>query len=266
MTKRRRRHRQVVVSALDLPRGLVATRRTNEHGSVFLFVATEVSKEVLIRPPGVYRPQADTWLLVDAIREAAPPRGARVLDVGSGTGALSVAAARAGAGDVLAVDVSRRAALATWFNTAVRGLPVRVRRGDALEVAAAGRLFDVIVANPPYVPCERPTPPDRGRSRAWDAGPAGRAMVDRVAALAPILLAPGGMVLIVHSHLCGVDRTLHQLRGGGLKASVVARHIEPFGPVLRGRVAFMEDHGLIDVGQRHEELVVIRGDRLERAA
>lgn len=137
----------------------------------------------------------------------------------------------------------------------------RVRRGDALEVAA-GRLFDVIVANPPYV---RPTPPDRDRSRAWDAGREGRAIVDRVTALARLLLAPSGMVLIVHSHLCGVDRTLHWL-GGVLKASVVARHIEPFGPVLRGRVALREDDGLIDVGQRHEELVVIRGDRFERAA
>lgn len=220
---------------------------------------------MLIRLPGVYRPQADTWLLVDALRQAAIPDGARVLDVGSGTGALSVAAATAGAREVLAVDVSRRAALTTWCNARVRGLPVQARWGDALEVAA-GRLFDVIVANPPYVPCELPSPPGRGRARAWDAGREGRAMVDRVAALAPLLLAPGGMILIVHSQLCGVDRTLHQLRGGGLKASVVARHIEPFGPVLRGRVAFLEDDGLIDVGQRHEELVVIRGDRLERAA
>lgn len=203
--------------------------------------------------------------MVDALRQAAIPDGARVLDVGSGTGALSVAAATAGAGEVLAVDVSRRAALATWCNATARGLPIQVRWGDALEVAA-GRLFDVIVANPPYVPCELPSPPGRGRARAWDAGREGRAMVDRVTALAPLLLAPGGMVLIVHSQLCGVDRTLHQLRGGGLKASVVARHIEPFGPVLRGRVAFLEDGGLIDVGQRHEELVVIRGDRIERAA
>ncbi|HEU5475903.1 MAG TPA: HemK2/MTQ2 family protein methyltransferase [Actinophytocola sp.] len=220
---------------------------------------------MLLRPPGVYRPQADTWLLAKAIEQAALPSEARVLDIGAGTGALSVAAARAGAAEVTAVDVSRRAVLATWFNTAVRGLPVRVRRGDALDVAA-GRRFDVILANPPYVPCERPDVPDAGPRRAWDAGLDGRAMVNRVTALAPLLLAPRGLILIVHSQLCGVDRTLHQLRGGGLKASVVARAIEPFGPVMRGRVDFLERAGLIEPGQRHEQLVVIRGDRTEPPA
>jgi release factor glutamine methyltransferase len=217
---------------------------------------------LLLRPPGVYPPQADTWLLAEAVRQATLPRGVRVLDVGPGTGALSVAAARAGAAEVLAVDLSRRAVLATWLNTSLRGLPVRVRRGDALEVAA-GRRFDVILANPPYVPCEQPDPPQTGRARAWDAGLDGRAVVDRMTALAPLLLARRGVIMIVHSALCDVDRTLHQLRGGGLKASVVARRIEPFGPVLRGRVGFLERRGLIGPGQRHEELVVIRGDRTE---
>lgn len=219
----------------------------------------------LLRPPGVYRPQADTLLLAEAVRQAALPGGVRVLDIGPGTGALSIVAARAGAAEVLAVDVSRRAVLATWLNAGIRGLPVRVRRGDALDVAA-GRRFDVILANPPYVPCERPDPPRVGRARAWDAGLDGRAMVDRVTALAPLLLDRRGTILIVHSALCDVDRTLHQLRGGGLKASVVARHIEPFGPVLRKRAQFLERRGLVEIGQRHEELVVIRGDRTARAA
>ena len=218
---------------------------------------------LLLRLPGVYPPQADTWLLANAVAQAAIPSDASVLDIGPGTGALSVAAFRAGAADVTAVDVSRSAVLATWLNTTVRGLPVRVRHGDALDVAA-GRRFDVILANPPYVPSARADVPSRGRARAWDAGTDGRAMLDRVTALAPLLLAPRGLILIVHSALCGVDRTLHQLRGGGLKASVVARHIEPFGPVMRGRVSLLERGGIIELGQRQEELVVIRGDRTER--
>jgi release factor glutamine methyltransferase len=219
---------------------------------------------LLLRTPGVYPPQADTWLLSKAVRQAGIRKQASVLDIGSGSGALSIAAVRAGAAQVLAVDVSKPAVLATWLNTALRGLPVRVRWGDGLELAAGCR-FDVILANPPYVPCERPGIPDHGRERAWDAGTDGRAMLNRVTALAPLLLAPGGLILIVHSALCGVDRTLHQLRGGGLKAAVVARHTEPFGPVMRGRVDFLEERGLIEAGQRHEELVVIRGDRTERA-
>ncbi|MFL6143751.1 MAG: HemK2/MTQ2 family protein methyltransferase [Labedaea sp.] len=213
---------------------------------------------MLMRLPGVYRPQADTWLLAEALRQAAIPRGARVLDVGPGAGWLSVVAARAGAGQVLAVDVSRPAVLTTWLNARLRGLPVRVAHGDAIDVAA-GRRFEVILANPPYVPA------DRQRHRAWDGGADGRIMLNRLTAVAPLLLAPGGMILLVHSGLCGVERTLRQLRGGGLKASVVARRTEPFGPVLRGRTDFLERAGLIGAQQRHEELVVIRGDRTERA-
>jgi release factor glutamine methyltransferase len=213
----------------------------------------------LLRPPGVYRPQGDTWLLARALRLAGVRPGGAVLDVGCGTGALSVLASATSPRSTTAVDLSRRAVLAARFNTAVRGLGVRVHRGDALEVAA-GRTFDLILANPPYVPGVSGEP--RGRRRAWDAGVDGRAMLDRLCALAPILLAPGGILLTVHSVLCDVDRTLHQLRGGGLKASVVARADEPFGPVMRGRERRLRALGLIDDGQQAEELVVVRGDRI----
>jgi release factor glutamine methyltransferase len=153
---------------------------------------------------------------------------------------------------------------ATWVNALVRGVPVRVRRGDAWKLTA-GRRFDLILANPPYVP-SRQVPPRRGPARAWDAGTDGRVMLDRVTALAPLLLNERGVILIVHSGLCGVDRTLDQLRDGGLKAAVVARRTEPFGPVMRSRTDFLERAGLIQAGQRHEELVVIRGDWTERVA
>ncbi|QLY28765.1 hypothetical protein [Nocardia huaxiensis] len=66
---------------------------------------------------------------------------------------------------------------------------------------------------------------------------------------------------MVHSALCGTDRTLHRLRDSGLEAAVVARALIPFGPVLRRRAGWLTARGLIDPGQRDEELVVIRADR-----
>lgn len=214
----------------------------------------------LLRLPGVYRPQADTWLLAQALYNAAIPAGARVLDLCTGTGALAVAAARAGAGHVTAVDISRRATLAARFNTLIRGLPVRVERENALTLSG-GRQFDVVLANPPYVPCEQQELDPRGASRAWDAACDGRALLDPLCSIAPRVLSPGGILLIVHSVVCGVETTLDLLRQEGMKAAVVARRMEPFGPVMLRRIALLERQGLIEPGQRYEQLVVIRGDR-----
>lgn len=216
----------------------------------------------LLRPYGVYRPQGDTWLLARALSQAGIRPGADVLEVGCGAGALSILAARTRPRAQTAVDVSHRAVWATRFNTMVRGIRVRVERGDAFD-RVAGRRFDLILANPPYVPGE-PAVPCQGPSRAWNAGADGRAVLDRLCAAAPRLLAPAGTLLTVHSTLSDVDATLRLLRGGGLKASVVARADEVFGPVMRERAQALRDQGLLAPDQHHEELVVIRADHEER--
>lgn len=212
----------------------------------------------LTRLPGVYPPQHDTWLLASALSAAGIPPGADVLDLGCGTGALSVVAARSAPRTITAVDVSRRAVWAARINTRLRGIRASFACGDAFE-RVAGRTFDLILANPPYVPGTARAP--RGRHRAWDAGVDGREVLDRLCANAPLLLAPGGTLLVVHSGLCDEEKTVRQLRGGGLKAAVVARAEEPFGPVMRARRDRLVELGLVTPEQRVEELVVVRGDR-----
>ncbi|MCF2533443.1 HemK2/MTQ2 family protein methyltransferase [Yinghuangia soli] len=211
--------------------------------------------------PGTYRPQGDTWLLVAAYLEGGFGDARRVLDVGTGTGAVALAAARTGGTGrrVTAVDISRRAVWSARVNGLRRRLRLRVRRGDLLEPVAAER-FDLVLANPPYVPATSPEAPHRGPERSWDAGRDGRLLLDRLCRGVPGILRPGGTVLIVHSSLCGVPRTLRLLRTAGLRARVVARRTQPFGPVLTARAPYMESCGIIEPGCREEELVVIRGD------
>ncbi|MCF6525842.1 methyltransferase [Streptomyces sp. JJ36] len=216
----------------------------------------------LLQPRGVYGPQGDSYLLRDALMKASVPQGAQVLDVCTGTGLIAMVAARLGARRVHAVDTCYRAVLTARGNARLNRLPVRVEHGDFRFCRAAGRRYDVVTANPPYVPCPGPGGAARGPARAWDAGPDGRRHLDLLCAMAPRLLAADGTLLLVHSALCAPHRTLRLLGEAGLKASVVARRRQPFGPVLTARAAWLAEQGLIERGQREEDLVVVRADRV----
>lgn len=108
----------------------------------------------------MYAPQEDTALLAGALSEEPLLPGADVLDVGTGTGALALEAARRGT-RVTAVDVSWRAVCSARLNAWRERLPVRVHRGN-LFAPVHGQSFDLILTNPPYVPAPRLT--------VWAAG------------------------------------------------------------------------------------------------
>ncbi|MQY27781.1 methyltransferase [Nocardia aurantia] len=210
---------------------------------------------IVFRAPGVYRPQSDTEMLLRAVG-AAVPEGGRVLDVGTGSGALTVAALRSGAGRVTAMDISRRALLSARLNSLRWWGRVELLHGDIRLVHPRGR-YDLVLANPPYVPaCAADD--IRRDARAWAAGPTGRSVLDPLCRLLPRLLRESGTGLIVQSALADPDRTVEMLTDGGLDAAVAARSTIAFGPVLRSRSKWLQATGLIEPGQRAEELVVIR--------
>ncbi|MFE9675526.1 HemK2/MTQ2 family protein methyltransferase [Streptomyces sp. NPDC006259] len=205
----------------------------------------------------MYAPQEDTDLLAGALSEEPLSPGSDVLDVGTGSGALALEAARRGT-RVTAVDVSWRAVYAARWNAWRAGLPVRVVRGNLFE-PVRGRTFDLVLANPPYVPAPSGGAP-RGPARAWDAGGDGRLVLDRICREAPGLLRPGGVLLLVHSALSDPDRTVRHLRAAGLKAAVTRRRRIPFGPVLRSREQWLRHRGLLSADENNEELVVVRAE------
>ena len=157
-----------------------------------------------------------------------------------------------------AVDVSRRAVWAVRLNARLNRVRVDARRGDLLD-AVPGERFDVICANPPYLP-EAPGELPRGRApRHTEAGPAGRAFLDRIVAAAPAHLAPGGVLLVVHSSVNGEAATLERMRAAGLDASVAVRRRGPLGPLLAARAPLLERRGLLAPGEREEDVLVMRG-------
>jgi release factor glutamine methyltransferase len=213
----------------------------------------------IITVPGVFQPRSDTWMLIRAVTEHTLPSGARVLDLCTGSGAIGVAAALRGAA-VTAVDVSRRALLSAWLNARANGVTVRTRHGD-LFAAVAGERFDLIVANPPYLPAAGDELPSAGPTRAWDAGRDGRALLDPICDAAHDHLRPGGELLVLHSSVCGVRRTEAALARRGLESDVVYRHRGPLGPLLRERAELLWAEGRLPHGCLEEEIVIVRGRR-----
>lgn len=199
--------------------------------------------------PGVFHPRSDTWLLADVVRQQDALRGADVLELGTGSGAIAVAAAKGGAKSVTVVDVSRRALVTAALNARLNGVRVRPRRGD-LFAPVDGERFDIVVSNPPYLPSR--SIPQRGRQRAWEGGEDGRAVLERICAGVADHLRPGGTVLLVHSSVNDLSRTLDALGAADLRADVVARERGPLGPLLSARMPELDE----------EEIYVVRGRRL----
>ncbi len=133
----------------------------------------------------------------------APPEGSaapgqarrplRILDVGCGSGAGGIVAARclkeAGVPFTVTMnDINPLALQYTTVNAAFAGIPVELARGDALS-AVSGE-FDLVISNPPYL--------DDSAGRAYRHGGArlGRALSVRIATEALDRLAPGGQLLL----------------------------------------------------------------------
>jgi release factor glutamine methyltransferase len=150
-------------------------------------------------PRGVFHPGLffSTKVLAREI-EALGVTGRRVLDVGCGSGALALVAARAG-GEVTAIDVNPSAVEATRANAVRNGLRVEVLQSD-LFAALDRRMFDVVVVNPPYFRRD----PTTLAERAWHAG-AGFEYFEGLFSGLGAHVAEGGVVLMVLGEDCELD-------------------------------------------------------------
>jgi release factor glutamine methyltransferase len=163
----------------------------------FFSLEFEVSPAVLIP-----RPDSEEVIL-ECLRLAKDMPAATVLDIGTGSGNLAVAIAHQHQGAKLtAVDISPEALAVARRNAAKHGVASRIEflQGD-LFAPVAGRQFDFIVCNPPYIPHDglATLPPgvrDYEPHRALDGGPDGFAVFDRLVREAGNYLRPGSWLLV----------------------------------------------------------------------
>lgn len=172
----------------------------------------------------VYEPAEDTFLLADNLDVH---RGERVLELGTGCGLLAILAAEAGA-KVVATDINPSALECARANAVTHGAADRIdfRLGDLFE-PVSGERFDLIIFNPPYLPVRSEEALGASPDLAWEAGPDGRAVIDRF--LEGLLghLAPNGRALFVQSSLADISKTLRVLETKGFQVKILLEKL-PF--------------------------------------
>jgi release factor glutamine methyltransferase len=149
------------------------------------------------------RPETERLLEIIAMRLAGSPP-AQVLDLGTGSGALALGLATVfPAAMVTAVDSSESALALARENAAALGLAERVKflSSDWFSTLPAGGLFELIVANPPYLSAEEtaqaaPEVRDFEPVAALTAGGQGLDELRKILADAPRFLAPGGLLAL----------------------------------------------------------------------
>jgi release factor glutamine methyltransferase len=187
-------------------------QRAGEHEPIayltgrahFFNLEFEVTRDVLI-------PRPDTETLVENVlqlaRNTAGFEAPRVLDLCTGSGCIAAAIAHhLKSAVVIATDVSEKAVEVARRNVQRLGLEGRVtiEHGDLFEPVSRvpdPQPFDLIVANPPYVPSDQIAKLDRNVREyepltALDGGADGLALHRRIVEGAPQRLVPGGRIYL----------------------------------------------------------------------
>ena len=159
--------------------------------------------------PAVLIPRPETELLVEAVLERLPSeQPLRIADIGTGSGAISIAlAVHRPAAQITTLDISPAALAVARENAAAHRVADRIRflESDLLSAVAGEPPFDAIVSNPPYVPeTDRATlhaqVRDHEPATALFAGPDGLDIYTRLIPEAHAALPPSGLLALEFGH------------------------------------------------------------------
>ena len=150
--------------------------RNTVHWAAYRFILTSSQTRVvhvngleLVVPPTVFHPGVfvTSRMFAKFLREQ-NLEGRSVAEIGTGSGILAISAAKAGANEVLAIDINPAAVLAAERNAATNGVSeiVKTKVSDLFSAVTFTKIFDVIISSPPSFEGK----PRDMADRAWHAG------------------------------------------------------------------------------------------------
>jgi len=232
---------------LDEVRELVRRRGQREPlqhivGSTsFCGLELAVNKSVLVPRPETEQLAELGWEFLNA--RASAVAGARepvaALDFGTGSGCLAITlAVKVPAAQIVAVDISENALAVARENAARHQVGDRIRfvSGDGFAAVPAGMSFDLIVANPPYIPAAEietlePEVRDYDPRPALNGGAQGLDFYERLAREAGAVLRLGGRIMVEFG-----DGQAEAVRGMFERQNWVVEQVKPD---YSGRLRFL---------------------------
>jgi release factor glutamine methyltransferase len=212
----------------------------------------------IVCDPGVFQPTQGSFLLWKHLWSAGVGAGKRCLDVGCGTGLLSIQLAKNGAAHVHAIDIQREAIANTLTNAFRNGVAGHITGGVVdLYSFFPEEQYDLIVASLYQMPVD----PQRqtGGHRPVDFW--GRNLLDHLVGMLPELLAEGGVAYAMQLSILSQQRTAELLQHAGLDARVVDYAFLRSSPVFQEnmeqirRVEQLSDAYHLAIG--HEDVLVM---------
>ncbi len=148
--------------------------------------------EVIIRSdPDVYPPSEDSILFIESLDIK---KGEKVLEIGCGSGVVSIHCALSGA-NVTSGDINPKAVELTRINSELNNVTLDVRETDVYS-NISGR-FDTILFNLPYLPVDE----EGLLAKSWSGGPDGLGPLPELLEGAPDHLEENGRIVVVISSL-----------------------------------------------------------------
>jgi release factor glutamine methyltransferase len=172
----------------------------------------------IVCDPGVFVPTQGSYLVWKYLFQHTIGEGKRCLDIGCGSGLLSIQLARNGAEHVHAIDIERRAVGNTLSNAFRNGVADRMT-GEAVDLYpwVPRDRYDLVVASLYQMPVDPYDQPNTHRPLDfW-----GRNLLDHLITLLPRLLTATGTAYLMQLSILGQARTAELLARAGYTARVV---------------------------------------------